>query len=231
MTATLVARLLEEGRLLFDSPLGDLLPRSVTDGLPAAPGFDVARDVTVEHLLTHTSGLPDIFLPPRGQTSEASLRRVVATPDRRWTRAELLAAAHTMSAVGRPGERFHYSDTAYLLLGRVAEEVGGDAYATLLQRYVFTPAGMTRTCVPFDDACDQARLDGLDIAPLWIRGSELSRRMALTLGWGGVVATAADLVRFQQALHGGRLVSPSTSPTSRGDVTGCDPESTTAQAR
>lgn len=208
MTATLVARLVEEGRLRFDSPLGGLLPRSVTDGLPAAPGFDIARDVTVEHLLTHTSGLPDILLPPRGQTSEASLRRVVATPDRGWTRDELLAAAHTMTAVGRPGERFHYSDTAYLLLGRVAEEVGGDTYATLLQRYVFTPAGMARTCAPFDDACDQERLDRLDIAPLWIRGSELSRRMALTLGWGGVVATAADLVRFQQALHGGRLVSP-----------------------
>ena len=211
MTAVLIGQLVEAGRLRFDSPLGELLPAEDLAGLPAAPGVDVATDVTVDHLLTHTSGLPDYFLPPRGRRGDASLGGLIAHPDRRWTRAEILDEVRRLPAVGRPGERFAYSDTAYLLLGRVAEEVTGEGYPQLLAREVLERSGMGRSSVPFDDAFTPARAEELDLAPLWLRGREMSRAACLPAGgWGGVVTVAEDLVRFQEALHGGQLVAPQT---------------------
>lgn len=210
ITATLIARLVERGRFGYGSPLGGLLPAAEVTGLPAAAEVDVARDVTVEHLLTHTSGLPDFFLPPRGHDSAASVRGVVAQPDRVWTPGEALEEARRLPPVGRPGERFAYADTNYLLLGRIAEEAEGEPFATLLRRHVFEPSGMEHTSTPYDATLLPDDLADLDVAPFWIGRRELTRARSVSLDWagGGVVGTPADFVRFQQALHGGRLIAP-----------------------
>lgn len=212
VTAALVAMLAERGRLDLDAPLGAVLPVDDTAGLPAAPGVDVARDVTVEHLLTHTSGLPDYFEPPRGYATDASVHGVTVHRDRRWTPRELLHESHRLPPAGRPGERFLYSDTNYVLLGRIAEEAGKDTLATLVRTEIFEPCGMDRSSTPYDSTVIPDDLSGLDVAPFWIGGHELSRAHGVSLDWagGGVVAPPADWVRFQQALHGGRLVSAAT---------------------
>lgn len=206
MTAVAVARLVERGVLAFDAPLGQLLPAADLAGLPAARGVDLATDATVDHLLTHTAGLPDWFDPPRGQEVEASMSRVVLEPDRTWTRGELLDQVRGMEPIGRPGQRFVYSDTAYLLLGRVLEEVTGLGYVEVLGREVFDPAGMRSSSVPFDDDFSVGRLEELGLAPMWLGRQEVSRRGCLSVGWGSVVTTPDDLVRLSEALHGGELV-------------------------
>ena len=208
LIATLVGRMIDAGYLTITSPLGTLLPAADLAGLPAASDVDPAADITVEHLLTHTSGLPDYFDPPKGQDSPCSMQRAIAEPDRLWKRHELFDAVRSMRAVGRPGERFHYSDTGYLLLGRVAEEAGGLPYGQLLAREVLAPSGMEQTSVPFDDSLTTERLADLDLAPLWIGGKEMSRAAALSVGAGSIVTVADDLVRFQGALHAGRLITP-----------------------
>lgn len=209
MTATLIAMLVEQGRLGVDSPLGTVLPAADIDGLPGAPGVDVASEVTVEHLLTHTSGIPDYFEPPRGKHTGPSARSAGTQPDRRWTPAELLDEARRLPAVGRPGERFHYGDTAFVLLGRIAEETAGESFNTLLRRRIFEPSGMQRSSTPYSDARSPADLQDLDVAPFWLGRHELSRALSVSLDWagGGIVAPPADLVSFQRALHGGGLVS------------------------
>ncbi|GAA1729223.1 hypothetical protein GCM10009809_25950 [Isoptericola hypogeus] len=212
MTATLVAMLVSEGRFGVDSPLGDVLPASDVDGLPGAPGVDVAADVTVEHLLTHTSGLPDYFEPPRGTRTAVSTRTAAAQPDRYWSPAELLDEAKRLPAVGRPGERFRYGDTVFVLLGRIVEEATGEPFNAALRKRVLEPSGMERSTTPYGDARTPADLAELDVAPFWLGGHELSRALSVSLDWagGGIVAPPADLVSFQCALHGGRLVSPDT---------------------
>lgn len=210
MSATLVGMLVEHGAFGFDTPLGDVLPRTDLDGLPAAPGVDLARDTTVGHLLTHTSGLPDFIDPPKGQSSPAALTRADLDPDRRWTRSEILDAVRGMRAVGAPGECFHYSDTAYVLLGRIAEEATGTAYPALLAERIFTPLGMNDTTVPFDDSLSRRTLDDLALPPIHLGGRDRSRSLALSAGWGSAVTTPDDLVAFQDALHSGRIVHPRT---------------------
>lgn len=207
MTATLIAQLVERGHVDLDSPLGAVLPAADTTGLP---GVDVAGQVTVDHLLTQTSGLPDFFEPPRGHPTEASAHAATVHRDRRWTPSELLDQARRLPAVGRPGERFHYSDTNYVLLGRIAEEATGEPFATLLRTRIFEPCGMTRSSTPYDATTIPDDLTGLDVAPFWIGRTELSRAHSVSLDWAGgnVVAPPEDWVRFQRALHGGRLISP-----------------------
>lgn len=212
MTATLVAMLAEEGRLDFTTPIGTLLPAADVAGLPAAPGVDVSTDVTVEHLLTHTSGLPDFFEPPRGGETDCSFRTAVVHRDRRWRPSELLDQARRLPAVGHPGERLHYADTGYVLLGRVVEEAAEERFAVLLRERIFRPCGMERASTPYDVSEPPDDLDTLDVAPFWINGHELSRAHSMSLDWAGgnIVALPEDFVRFQRTLHDGELLSPTT---------------------
>ncbi|UFU08111.1 serine hydrolase domain-containing protein [Ruania halotolerans] len=209
LTATLVTVLIEQGRLTFDTPVGAVLPLADIDGLPAAPGVDIAADVTVEHLLTHTSGLPDYFVTSRRHAAASSARRFTADLDRRWTLPEILASTRGLPPVAHPGERFRYSDTGYTLLGRIVEEITGSRFEQALREHVFDACAMNDTSTPHGDATMPEDLTDLEIAPIWISGQELSRSLCLSVGRadGGIVTTPADLVRFQEALHAGRLIA------------------------
>ncbi len=212
MTATLVGMLVEQDRLGFDTPVGKLLPASDLDGLPAAPGVDFPTDVTVEHLLTHTSGLPDYFEPKRGGETDYSIEVTAGRPDRRWTPSDLLDEVRGRQAVGAPGERFCYGDPGFVLLGRAVEEVTGESFNAVLRERVLTPSGMEHSSTPYSDARTPDDVADLDVAPFWIGEHELSHALSMSLDWagGGIVTTPADLVRFQRTLHGGRLVAPGT---------------------
>lgn len=212
MTATVVAMLIEQARLEFDTPIGALLPTTDVAGLPAAAGVDVSADVRVEHLLTHTSGLPDYFDPPRGSESPCSWRNLAADPNRRWTPSDLLDVVRGMPPIGHPGERFWYSDTAFVLLGRIAEEASGERLDTLLRTRIFEPSGMEHSSMPYSSAQSPEDVADLDIEPFWIGKHELTSALGMSLDWagGGIVAPPEDLVGFQQALHDGRFVSPET---------------------
>lgn len=204
-TAALIGGFVDEGRLTLDTPIGKVLPAADIASLPAAPGVDPAAEITVEHLLTHRSGLPDPFLPSRGHDTACSLKSLATQPDRVWTTRAFLAEASALPPIGRPGERFHYSDAGFALLLLVAEAVGDAPADDLLRAHVFEPSGMTDTRRPDFAAAPEA-----DIAPMWLDRTEVSRTRALSIGSvdGGGITTAADLVRFHRALHGGRLVSP-----------------------
>lgn len=219
--AALTARLTRQGLLTLDCPLGDLAPGLDLSGLPAAPGVDLPRDLTLAHLLSHRSGLPDPIMPPRRHRTECSLTRLIAEPDRHWSPAQVLEQAAGLPPTGRPGERFNYSDANYALVLCALERVGTAPFTELLRKYVFEPAGMERTGHPHTTATD-GELARLDIAPMWIGGHEVSHMRALSAGAadGGAVSTTEDLVRYQVALHeeglvDARLLARMARPLSR----------------
>ena len=128
-------------------------------------------------------------------------------PDRRWDLAEVLAQCAGLPPQGRPGERFAYGDANYALAQCVLQEVTGLSAHEVLRTQVFQPAGMTRTGQPHSTATDE-ELAGLKIAPVWVKGAEISHARALSVGSadGGAVTTLEDMVRFQQALREGDLL-------------------------
>lgn len=149
MTATLAFDLAERGLLDLEAPLAALVPASDYTGLFENDGQDAAPPVTPMHLLTHTSGVADYF-EGVNDTRESFIDRVTQNPDVRFTPADLVdySRAH-QRPVGRPGEQFHYSDTGYVLLGRVIEEAGRASLGEQLHRRIFGPAGMDASCLMF----------------------------------------------------------------------------------
>lgn len=195
-TAALVMQEVEAGAFGISTRVAELVPDAETAGLFAAPG------ATVEQLLGHTSGVADYFegRVTRGPTMQDL---VVTEPDREWTHESLLAfSRERQRPVAEPGRRFRYSDTGYVLLGRILEETTGSSFTELLRSRVLEPAGMTSSAL-------WRREPGPEkIAPLWVQGTELSGAASLTCDWsgGGVVATLDDLARLATALRDGTLV-------------------------
>ncbi len=214
LTATRAFQLAEAGAVDLDAPITRALPREDWRGLFLRGGEDHAEKVTVRHLLSHTSGAADYF---GGRVAEGlSFERSLSVePDRHWSAADLLAFSRDrQQPVGDPGQRFSYSDTGYVLLGRVVEEAGGAALGGQLHAGIFAPAGMADSCLLFhtlpggvvSTAPDPAA--ELDIAPLWLGDDERSRSRCLSCDWGGggVVTTLDDLARFWSAWERGDLV-------------------------
>lgn len=214
MTATLAFGLAERHGLDLDAPLTRLLPADEWRGLFVHAGRDHARQVTARHLLAHTSGAADYFGGPV-KRGPSFLRLVESEPDRLWTPAQLLAFSREhQRAVGAPGERFSYSDTGYVLLGRVIEEAGGATLGAQLHERIFEPAGMEESCLLFHTlpggrpSADRAPARELGIAPLLLGDHDISAARSLSCDWGGggVVTTLDDLSRFWSAWADGILI-------------------------
>jgi CubicO group peptidase (beta-lactamase class C family) len=192
VVATAVIQLVAEGGVTLDDGIGRFLPELVPPGAP---------QVTLWHLLTHTSGIPDFDLQ----------ELLTARPSRR----ELLRRTATAELRFAPGSRYEYVSSSFELLAAVIEQVRGEPLEAALRRTILGPLGMADTTF----APSGRRL--LRLAPLavamgpepaaaWVprpSSPDEARYFAgLALAGAGLFATAADLVRFGRAmLRGGEL--------------------------
>jgi CubicO group peptidase (beta-lactamase class C family) len=182
ITAVALMMLADKGLVTFDSQLSQLLP-----GFSPAIGA-----VTVRQLLTHTSGVPDY--PDLG----------VDRPG--VTNAEILAALRRVTApVFPPGLKYQYSNSGYVLLALIIENLSGTTLPQFLAARIFMPLAMSSTFVltsPDDKHAGVAR--GYD------RNGGVNDFEGLTTGDGGVYSTVNDLLRFDQALYEDTLVRRET---------------------
>lgn len=196
-TALSVLRLVEDGALRLDQPvrtiLGDDLPL-IDDG------------VTIEHLLSHTSGIGDYLDEDGGWEVDD---HVLSLPVHTLTTAQaFLPMLDGFEAKFAPGERFSYCNGGYMVLAVVLERVTDETFHDVVRRTVFAPAGLTET--------DYLRLDDLPgtaaTGYLYNEGDRVNTLHLPVLGNGdgGAFSTATDLHRFWQALHSGRIVTPET---------------------
>jgi CubicO group peptidase (beta-lactamase class C family) len=125
-TAVAVMLQVEDGRLALDD--------SVTKYFPDAPAS--WRPITIRHLLTHTSGIPDYTESLADRSSQGIDFR------RDYTEEELSKAVFSLPLEFEPGTRWSYSNTGYLLLGVIIHKVSGQFYGDVLKERVFTPLGM-----------------------------------------------------------------------------------------
>lgn len=178
ITAVALMMLAEKGLIAFDSPLSRLLP-----GFSHAIGA-----ITVRQLLTHTSGVPDY--PDLG----------VDRPG--VTNAEILAALRRVTApVFPPGLKYQYSNSGYVLLGQIVENLSGTALPQFLAARIFKPLAMSSTFVLTSPADKHAR-----VARGYDRSGGVNDFEGMSTGDGGVYSTVNDLLRFDQALYEDTLV-------------------------
>lgn len=183
-TAVLVMQAVAAGRFDLDTTVARLWPD--------APVANADR-ITVRHLLTHLSGLPD------PEANGPVLDQRLAACDHATRVASL---KHTPAAA--PGERFAYNNADYWLLGALLERTHGCAYATLLQRSVFDAAGMaTAGIYTTADAPPASHARGHVGRE---RNAEPPLLLAAYGAAGAAFGTAGDLLRFDRALRSGRLL-------------------------
>ena len=192
-TAAAVLTLVEDGQLKLDDRLSRHLPE-----LPAA------ADVRVYDLLIQTSGIPDFAEDPDG----AKTKSIARTP------GEMLAwiAEITPQLEFRPGTKWAYSNSNYVLLGLIAERVTGQSLVDVFRERLFMPAGLTT--IAFDDPTDVVarRAEGYQRDKEALSGFRKADWVSPTLPGpaGALRGTAADLVRWNEALFGGRILKPET---------------------
>ncbi len=187
-TALLVLQFVNEGKIRLQGHLSDYLPyyRKDTGG-----------KVTVHHLLSHTSGVPNFTQAP-GFLEGADSRR-------RYTVQDFALQRCSGDLQFEPGTRFAYSNSGYFLLGAVLEQVSGETYESLLQKRIFTPLNMkdsgyahTETVLPNRAAGYERSAEGLRNARYY--------DMSIPFAAGALYSTAMDLYLWDQALYTERLL-------------------------
>jgi D-alanyl-D-alanine carboxypeptidase len=207
--AALILQLAEEGKLDLDVPFGQYWQD--------APRKD---SVTIRQLLSHTSGIYNYFEHPRyADIARAWLRPVsaagLASREHAWTYDEIMSLVKT--GYCRAGECYHYSNTNYVILGRIAESVGGAPLHEQLRQRFFDPLGLTSTYyqpaeVPPPDAAHGHWDYGSGYADHTRDARVLPFEAALTVAdaAGAIASTARDLSIWADALYGGAVLSPAS---------------------
>lgn len=185
-TAAALLLLEEQGKLQLDD--------RVASHFPDAP--DSWKDITLHHLLTHTSGIPSV-------TSLPDYAKWKLTPS---TPAETLAHVRDLPLEFTPGEKFNYSNSGYILLGAVIEHASGVSYEAFITAHLFKPLGMADTGYDSLAAIIPLRASGYIQTPDGLANAPYID-MHFPHGAGGLYSTTRDLVRWTNGVFGGQLLS------------------------
>jgi D-alanyl-D-alanine carboxypeptidase len=218
-TTVVVMRLVEQGSLTLGDRLVDLLPTSVTDRLHVLDGVDHTAAINVEHLLSHTSGLPDYYEDAPAGAGSAQ-ERLLAGEDApvpfdeviRLVRDELTPHFPPQQLLAAK-RRARYADTNFQLLGAAVETVTGAALRETFRTTLFEPLGLDDTS-SYPDPPRSDRPTQPDTS-VWAGNTVLVPEGALThqVADGGIISTLNDQVRFLRAVVGGAVFEqPSTWP-------------------
>jgi len=201
-TAAAILVLVEEGKTGLDDTVAKYLPDSPTSW----------KDVTVRHLLTHTSGIMDFTdIPPFFEQL-----RLDATPD------ELLKAVKKRPLQFSPGTQWRYSNSNYYLLGQIIEKLSAKKYEEFLHEHLFQPLEMKATRMTDYRDIIPNRAAGYN----WL-GGDVEQTPAIITGFhgnknvmqnaiyispsrkwaaGAIASSVNDLVKWDQALHTEKLL-------------------------
>lgn len=198
-TAMIIMMLQEKGLLKYD----DLVSRYLR--IPY-------KDITIRHLLTHTSGLPDYqaIMDAHWDKSKVAGNPEILRYLRKYAPPVLFA----------PGEKYEYSNTGYVLLASIAEKVTNKDFIALCREWIFLPLGMNDTDIR--TPAEKQLLSRMTRGHIYVpsRGGYMpadsfaSSNYTIWLGRrkgpGRISSTATDLLAWDQALYTDRLVSAAT---------------------
>jgi CubicO group peptidase (beta-lactamase class C family) len=184
-TAVAILLLAQEGKLALDADISAILP--------GYPPHD--PPITVEHLLTHSSGIPSYT----GMAAWLPRRPLDLSLD------ELIAMFKDEPLEFAPGTRYAYNNSGYILLGAIIEQLSGMPYAQFLEQRIFQPLGMTRTSYDDTGRIIPGRAAGYEHdGSAWRNCAYLS--MTQPYAAGGLVSSVDDLARWDAALTAGTVL-------------------------
>jgi CubicO group peptidase (beta-lactamase class C family) len=190
-TAAAILLLEERGRLKID----DLVKMH----LPEAPA--TWDRITIFHLLTHTAGFPGLLAPA------AARQAPVESAD--GTVAGYVTALMQRPLESQPGERFNYTNAGYFVLGHLIQKFTRQSYETFITENIFTPLGMK------DSGLDSPRViprraGSYTVTPKGLVNASSASDRVVPNTAAGLYSTTEDLMRWQNGLYGGKVLSKSS---------------------
>lgn len=198
-TAIAICQLVEEGRLTFDTRLKDCLDIEF-------PSF--SEEITIHHLLTHTSGIPDYFDEDvMDNFEELWIKRPMYHIR---SLKDFLPMFQNEKMKSTPGESFHYNNAGYILLGLIVEQASGMEFTEYVQERIFNKAGMIDSgYFSFDALPSNTALGYIDLPD----GSWKTNIYSLPVKGGsdgGAYVTVEDMSKLWKALFSQLLLSEET---------------------
>ena len=185
-TAAAILLLEERGKLKTDDPVKKFMSDAPT----------AWEKITIYHLLTHTSGIPNFTSFP----DYPSQKPLAATPEK------LVARFRDKPLDFQPGEKWSYSNSGYILLGYVLEKASGESYEKFLQENFFSRLGMKDSGYDSNSAIILKRASGYGPGKDGPMNAEFIH-MSIPFSAGALYSTTEDLLRWQRGLFGGKLLS------------------------
>ncbi len=184
-TATAILKLQEEGLIKLDDKLSKYIP-----------DFPRGDEVTIHHLLTHTSGI-------HSYTGKPDFYQRVTSPIKT---EELVNEIKKDTYDFNPGDKYLYNNSAYFILGYIIEKVSGLSYGDYLSKNIFIPLGMKNTGVHRPDLKIEHEAAGYSY-----ENSKMQKALNWDMSWGGgagsLYSTTEDLFKWNEALFNGKVLS------------------------
>ena len=187
-TAAAILQLQEAGKLSVEDP--------ISKHYPDAP--QAWSQITLKHLLTHTSGIPSYTGLPQFFVREARLGR---------TPAEIVKLTQDRPLEFEPGAKYAYDNTGYILLGYVIEKVSQEPYAQYVEKHIFQPLGMKSSGYDVTEKIIPLRASGYQAGPDGPLINAPFLDMSLPYAAGSLYSTVDDLLLWDQALKSDKLLS------------------------
>ncbi|MGE5701881.1 MAG: serine hydrolase domain-containing protein [Clostridia bacterium] len=179
MTAVAVLQLVGEGKLSLHEPISTYLPDYPKE---------VGDKITLHHLLSHSSGIPDYLVPE------------LVTYTKAYTVNEIVDLFKNKPLLFEPGTKFDYSNSNYVLAGLLIETASHMSYEQYMQQHVFGPTGMEHSFLK--------RQPGMDIAIGYEKGERAEIvDDSLLYACGSLITTVDDLFRYDRAMKENKLIS------------------------
>jgi len=188
-TSMLIMQLVEEGKINLDGKLSDYLPYYRKD---------IGDEVTIHHLLTHTSGIPNLTNKPPGVLEKMGSKH--------YEVKELIEELCSDDLGFEPGSKYSYCNSGYNILGAVIEEVTGKPYEVVLRDRIFKPLGMENSGIDNNEPVIEKRASGYNKGILDYENTNYLD-MSLVYAAGAMYSTVEDLFLWDQALYTDKLLS------------------------
>ena len=200
-TTAIILKLSAESKLSLDDKINKYIDKSILTGLHIYKGKDYSEELTIKHLLSHTSGLPDYF-QGKGPSGKSLENEITAAKDQSWTFDQAIERTKKMKPLFIPGSKgkANYSDTNFQLLGKIIENITHKTYAENCNDFIIYPLGLTKTYL-YQNSTDKTP------KTLYYKSKELNIPKAMTSfgADGGMVSTSSDMLIFIEAFFTGKI--------------------------
>ena len=199
--ATVALQLMEEGTLDLADPIAQYLHQHIADSIALLNGVNYISEITVQHLLNHTSGIYDYI-------DADFVGHVLSDPSQRYSSIELVQYAMRNGELENAPGTYHYSNTNYILLDLILSDITGKPLKQLLEERIFNPLQLNSTYFKPNESDIEYLMTGyygpIDATAV-VYGAEWG------LADGGIVSNTTDVAKFGYHLFSGKLFQQSNT--------------------